>query len=79
MKKGDNALFTCLSKVPPVWSFNNNRIPTNARITTAGRLNTLNIANIEISNRGYYECEGRTTDEDIFFAQGVLKLISKLF
>ena len=59
-------VITCVSFTNPRWSFNDGSLPYNAVIQNV----TLHIERAELVNNGYYECEGTTENNIIFYARG---------
>lgn len=57
---GENANFLCRSYREKKWTFNNGKIPSNVVLTGKNK-SILIISNIQLNNRGTYECT--TTDE----------------
>ena len=63
---GENAKFTCLSHSRSVWFFKDNFLPINARLING---TNLLIEKVEKYNDGSYECDGTTTEGELFHAQ----------
>ena len=74
LRERDFGEFICYSNNYVVWTHNDGKFQKNVNI-----INTrLYIQNTVLSNRGYYECESKTKDNDIFYARAVLKIKGKL-
>lgn len=70
VKEGRSATFTCKSEIDTKWAFNGRYLPSNA--DKLG--NTLTISNVDNSNKGRYECHGRTEKSEEFISQAILKI-----
>ena len=71
---GSTSYFVCDTVGWANWFYVNGHLPRN---TQRYAPSVLTIHNIEVSNKGIYECEGRTEDLGIFYAQAVLKVQGK--
>ena len=71
---GMNATFECITNTTANWSFNDGDIPANAKIIDSV---TLLIQDIKSENKGYYECEGKTSNNKTFFSDGILKILGQ--
>ena len=68
--------FMCLTHTQSVWRFNDKLyLPKNAHIEDR---RTLKIIGINVTNKGYYECEGTSLDYEHFWAEGIVKVKGKL-
>ena len=75
MKEGSHAKFTCFTS-KPTWTFDLNlMLPENAVKLKNG---VLIIESVSTHNEGYYECAGRTKENETFDAYGELVVMSKL-
>ena len=86
--RGEHASFACVTTKRMFWSFNDGPLPLNSYPGLQGisisvenyRDNRiLYIENITRANQGYYECEGATRINEIFFSRAFLSVESKQY
>ena len=75
VKAGASVQFQCLSifRVKN-WLLNGGPLPSNAEIEEP---NVLIIRDIKTDNKGYYECEGLTSEMETFYSEGQLSVTSE--
>lgn len=74
VKERQTAKFECISFTLPVWTYAFLSLPLNA---IPERKGVLYVANAEIENEGYYECEGQDEKGNRFNAFGHLRVLSE--
>lgn len=84
-KKRSNKTFVCSSETPVKWQYRDSMhlyqpLPNNVIIQNQNLI----VHSIQLSHRGYYECEGsvvrtgKTSGEGKFYSEGELMVIGKL-
>ena len=75
VKAGASVEFQCLSTSHVKnWLLNGGPLPSNAEIEEP---NILIIRDIKSDNKGYYECEGLTSEIETFYSEGQLSVTSE--
>lgn len=70
--------YICTSKSTPVWFRDeNDDLPKNAVINN--HLNLLLIDQVTVSDKGYYECQGTTYNDETFYSRVSLTVRSECF
>ena len=80
---GDSVIIKCQSNSIPKWSLNDEELPHNAlefKETFRSFLNTqiILLKNIEIKNKGHYECAGTTETGEDFVSHVLIKILGQL-
>ena len=65
----------CISTTQTSWTFNDEPLLDNVKIYDK---NKIAIIKVQKFNRGIYECEGKTANNDSFIAQSLLKVVGEL-
>jgi len=68
--EGHSDRITCNSTKTTQWWHEGKSLPINAK--SAGQVLTL--TNVQVTNRGSYECQGTTSEGDKFYALALVKI-----
>jgi len=75
---GDTVTFVCHSSIEVTWLFNGDDLPNNceeSKIKSGTSSYILTVQDVEITNAGMYECNGKTEHHISFTDEGQLKVI----